>query len=116
MEDVPASLEVGLLAELRKQILLLPDGQVKRTFGKIISPECLLTMLNNKSILIRTAVIRVSVIVCMCVRVCIRAYVLVHVCLCMCVLRACTCIYVSVHACVCTCVCACVRVCMHSLL
>ena len=60
MEDVPVSLEVGLLAELRKQILLLPDGQVKRAFGKILNPECLLTMVNNKSGLIRTAVIRVS--------------------------------------------------------
>ena len=73
LEDVPASLEVGLLAELRKQILLLPDGQVKRAFGKILNPECLLTMLNNKSSLMRTAVIRV----CMCVayvRVCVTVY------------------------------------------
>lgn len=72
LEDVPVSLEVGLLAELRKQIILLPDMQVKRAFGKILNPECLLTMLNNKSALIRTAVIRVSVYSSLCVHACMQ--------------------------------------------
>jgi len=59
LEDVPASLEVGLLAELRKQIILLPDGKVKFAFGKILNHDCLLTLANNKSVLIRTAVVKV---------------------------------------------------------
>ena len=107
LEDVPPSLEVGLLAELRKQILLLPDGQVKRAFGKILNPECLLTMLNNKSSLMRTAVIRVCVCVCVRARVCVR--VCVHVCVCACVcVHVCVCVCVCVHVCVCVCVCVCV--------
>lgn len=68
LEDVPASLEVGLLAELRKQIILLPDGKVKPAFGKILNHDCLLTMANNKSVLIRTAVVKVCM--CLCAYVC----------------------------------------------
>ena len=80
---------VGLVAELRKQILL-PDGLVK----------CLLTMVNNKSRQLR--IIRVSVSVCLYIFMC----VCVCVCVCACV---CTCLFVYVCVCARTCVCVCMR-------
>ena len=84
LEDVPTSLEVGLLAELRKQIILLPDGKVKFAFGKILNHDCLLTMANNKSVLIRTAVVKVCTVF---VSKCVSC-----VCAC-CVCVYCVCVY-----------------------
>ena len=60
LSAVPATLETGLLSVMRKIICLLPDSQVRRVLGPILDQESIVVMANNSSILVRTAVIRVS--------------------------------------------------------
>ena len=57
---VPVNLETGLLSVMRKIICLLPDSQVKKVLGPILNQEGIVVMANNSSILVRTAVVRVS--------------------------------------------------------
>ena len=56
LSAVPATLETGLLSV----ICLLPDSQVRKVLGPILDQESIVVMANNSSILVRTAVIRVS--------------------------------------------------------
>lgn len=60
LSAVPATLETGLLSVMRKIICLLPDSQVRKVLGPILDQESIVVMANNSSILVRTAVIRVS--------------------------------------------------------
>ena len=59
-DDIPVNLETGLLSVVRKIINLLPDSQVRKVIGPILDQESIVVMANNPSILIRTAVVRVS--------------------------------------------------------
>ena len=59
-EEIPASLEVGLLAVVRKLITLLPDQRVRQVIGHVLQHEALIAIAHNKSIVVRTAVVRVS--------------------------------------------------------
>lgn len=59
-EDIPTSLEVGLLGHVRKVLMLLPDSLVLRVVGHVIQHNCLIAMAYNNDIIVRTAVIRVS--------------------------------------------------------
>ena len=59
-DDVPVNLETGLLSVVRKIMDLLPDTHVKKVIGPILDQESIVVMANNPSILIRTAVVRVS--------------------------------------------------------
>lgn len=59
-EDIPTSLEVGLLGHVRKVLMLLPDSLVLKVVGHVIEHNCLIAMAYNTDIIVRTAVIRVS--------------------------------------------------------
>ena len=59
-DTVPVNLETGLLSVVRKIINLLPDSHVRKVIGPILDQESIVVMANNPSILIRTAVVRVS--------------------------------------------------------
>ena len=59
-DDIPVNLETGLLSVVRKIVNLLPDNYVKKVIGPILDQESIVVMANNPSILIRTAVVRVS--------------------------------------------------------
>ena len=59
-EEIPASLEVGLLGVVRKLITLLPDQRVRQVIGHVLQHEALIAIAHNKSIVVRTAVVRVS--------------------------------------------------------
>lgn len=54
------NLETGLLSVIRKIIFLLPDTKVKQVLGPILDQEDIVVMANNSSVLVRTAVVRVS--------------------------------------------------------
>ena len=58
--EIPANIEVGLLGNLRKLLMLLPDSTVRRVVGQVLQHETLIAIAHNPSIIIRTAVIRVS--------------------------------------------------------
>ncbi len=60
-DEVPASLEVGLLGVVRRLITLLPDQRVRQIIGHALQHEALVAIAYNKSIVVRTAVIRVSI-------------------------------------------------------
>ena len=60
-EEIPYSMEVGLLGTVRKVITLMPDNKVKRVVGYVVQHEALIALAHNKSIVFRTAVVRVSV-------------------------------------------------------
>lgn len=60
-EEIPASLEVGLLSMVRKLITLLPDQRVRQVIGHVLQHEALIAIAHNKSIVVRTAVVTVSV-------------------------------------------------------
>ena len=53
-------LEVGLLGEIRRQLVTLPDSSVGNVVGPIVTYESLLAIANHDSILVRTAAVRVS--------------------------------------------------------
>ena len=59
-EDIPYSMEVGLLGIVRKVITLMPDNKVRRIVGYVVQHEALIALAHNKSIVFRTAVVRVS--------------------------------------------------------
>ena len=59
-EDIPYSMEVGLLGTVRKVITLMPDNKVRRVVGYVVQHEALIALAHNKSIVFRTAVVRVS--------------------------------------------------------
>ena len=59
-EEIPYSMEVGLLGTVRKVITLMPDNKVKRVVGYVVQHEALIALAHNKSIVFRTAVVRVS--------------------------------------------------------
>ena len=59
MDDIPTSIEVGLLGQLRKLITLMPDSQVKKVVGSVLQHESLIAIAHNQSIIVRTAVVRV---------------------------------------------------------
>ena len=59
-EDIPTSLEVGLLGHVRKVLMLLPDSLVHTVVGDVLQHVCLIAMAHNEDIVVRTAVIRVS--------------------------------------------------------
>ena len=63
-DDVPPSLEVGLLGYVRKVLMLLPDSLVHTVVGKAIQHDCLIAMAHNEDIVVRTAVIRVGIYTC----------------------------------------------------
>ena len=58
--EIPTNIEVGLLGNLRKLLMLLPDSTVRRVVGQVLQHETLIAIAHNPSIIIRTAVIRVS--------------------------------------------------------
>ena len=58
--DDGLDLETGLLSVVRKIIFLLPDSKVKLVLGPILDQENIVVMANNSSVLVRTAVVRVS--------------------------------------------------------
>ena len=58
--SIPINLETGLLSLIRKIICLLPDSRVKQVLGPILDQESIVVMANNSSVLVRTAVVRVS--------------------------------------------------------
>jgi hypothetical protein len=58
-EDIPTSMEVGLLGHVRKVLMLLPDSLVHTVVGDVIQHVCLIAMAHNEDIIVRTAVIRV---------------------------------------------------------
>ncbi len=60
MDEVPASLEVGLLGVVRRLITLLPDQRVRQIIGHALQHEALIAIAYNNNIVVRTAVIRVS--------------------------------------------------------
>ena len=60
-ERIPESMEVGLLGLVRKLITLMPDNMIRRVVGQVIQHESLIAIANNQNIVIRTAVVRVSV-------------------------------------------------------
>ena len=59
-EEIPYSMEVGLLGTVRKVITLMPDNKVRRVVGYVVQHEALIALAHNKSIVFRTAVVRVS--------------------------------------------------------
>ena len=59
-EEIPTRLEVGLLGVVRRLITLLPDQRVNQVIGRALQHEALVAIANNKSIVVRTAVVRVS--------------------------------------------------------
>ena len=69
-EEVDYSIEVGLLAIVRKIITLMPDNRVRRVVGYVVQHEALIALAHNKSIIFRTAVVRVST--------CMYVYLLDH--------------------------------------
>ena len=58
-EEIPTSIEVGLLGHMRKLVSLMPDMDVKRVIGQILQHEMLIAIARNSNIVVRTAVIRV---------------------------------------------------------
>ena len=52
--------EIGLLSIVRKTIILIPDIVVSRIVGHVVQHEALIAMADNKNLLLRTAVVRVS--------------------------------------------------------
>ena len=60
-EKIPESMEVGMLGLVRKLIMLMPDNMVRRVVGQIVQHESLIAIANDHNIVVRTAVIRVSV-------------------------------------------------------
>lgn len=52
-------LGVGLLGEIRRQLVTLPDTSVSKVVGPIVTYESLLAIANHDSILVRTAAVRV---------------------------------------------------------
>lgn len=60
-EEIPYSIEVGLLSIVRKIITLMPDNMVRRVVGYVVQHEALIALAHNKSIIFRTAVVRVSI-------------------------------------------------------
>ena len=58
--DDVGGLEVGLLGEIRRQLLNLPDSSVSNVMGPIVTYESLLAIANHTSILVRTAAVTVS--------------------------------------------------------
>ena len=59
-EEIPYSMEIGLLGTVRKVITLMPDNKVRRVVGYVVQHEALIALAHNKSIVFRTAVVRVS--------------------------------------------------------
>lgn len=59
-EEIPYSMEVGLLGTVRKVITLMPDNMVRRVVGYVVQHEALIALANNKNIVFRTAVVRVT--------------------------------------------------------
>ena len=59
-DQATVTLEEGLLGEVRKQLIVLPDSKVGSVLGPIITFESLLAIVNHDSILVRTAAVRVS--------------------------------------------------------
>ena len=59
-EEIPYSMEVGLLGMVRKVITLMPDNMVRRVVGYVVQHEALIALAHNKSIIFRIAVVRVS--------------------------------------------------------
>lgn len=84
-EEIPYSIEVGLLGIVRKVITLMPDARIKRVVGYVIQHEALIALAHNKSIVIRTAVVRVSAVQSTCTCTCMYSpflvdlYTLIHV-------------------------------------
>jgi len=60
LEEIPTSIEVGLLGHLRKLVSLMTDVDAKRVMGDVLHHEMLIAIAHNKNIVVRTAVIRVS--------------------------------------------------------
>jgi hypothetical protein len=69
-EEIPYSMEVGLLGTVRKVITLMPDNKVRRIVGYVVQHEALIALAHNKSIVFRTAVVRVSTYMYMYVHTC----------------------------------------------
>ena len=57
-EEIPTSIEVGLLGHLRKLVSLMSDLDAKRVISQVIQHEMLIAIAHNKNIVVRTAVIR----------------------------------------------------------
>ena len=62
-EEIPYSMEVGLLGTVRKVMTLMPDNMVRRVVGYVVQHEALIALAHNKSIIFRIAVVRVSMCV-----------------------------------------------------
>ena len=60
LEEIPTSIEVGLLGHLRKLVSLMTDVDARRVLGDVLHHEMLIAITHNKNIVVRTAVIRVS--------------------------------------------------------
>ena len=58
-EDIPTSIEIGLLGLLRKLLTLLPDSLVSRVVGPIVHHEALLAIANSPNSVVRTGVVMV---------------------------------------------------------
>ena len=59
-EDIPTSLEVGLLGHVRKVLMLMPDSMAHLVVGDIVQHLSLVAIAHNDDIVVRTAAIRVS--------------------------------------------------------
>ena len=59
-DEIHHSIEIGLLGIVRKIITLMPDNMVRRVVGYVVQHEALIALAHNKSIVFRTAVVRVS--------------------------------------------------------
>ena len=59
VEEIPTSIEVGLLGHLRKLVSLMTDVDARRVLGDVVHHEMLIAIAHNKNIVVRTAVIRV---------------------------------------------------------
>ena len=60
-EEVPTSIEVGLLGHLRKLVSVMSDLDARRVLGEVLQHEMLIAIAHNRNIVVRIAVIRVSV-------------------------------------------------------
>ena len=60
MDEVPTSIEVGLLGHLRKLVNLISDLDARRVLGDVLQHEMLIAIAHNKNIVVRIAVVRVS--------------------------------------------------------
>lgn len=56
-EEIPASIEIGLLAFIRKILIMLPDNQVRGVVGNALQHETLIAIAQNKNIVVRTTVV-----------------------------------------------------------